>query len=122
MKDYIFVLGRDPQLSMLELLSYLNCRKIEHCVREQKGPIALISMQPQDFRQMIIKLGGTSKIAEVIKNLDAVDISQTTSNKIKYAISLYDSTDIVDLKTYLKIRFRQEKMKATLKKAKRKGW
>jgi len=120
MKDYIFILGRDPELSILELVSYLKARKTSYSIRKQDGAVAIISLEPQDFKLMISKLGGTSKIAEIIEDLDKVELVRTSSNKIKYAISLYDETDIEELKLYLKQRFRQEKLKAAYKKSKRK--
>jgi len=120
MKDYIFILGRDPELSILELASYLKARKTSYSIKKQDRAVAIISLEPQDFKLMISKLGGTTKIAEIIENLDAVEMVRTSSNKIKYAISLYDETDIEELKLYLKQRFRDEKLKAAYKKSKRK--
>ncbi len=120
MKDYIFILGRDPDLSILELSTYLNSRKIAYKLNKQKGAVALISMDPQDFKSMIYRLGGTSKISEIIEDLDRIDLYRGKSLKIKYGISRYDETDITDLKEYLKKRFREERLKATLKKSKHK--
>lgn len=120
MKDYIFILGRDPELSILELSTYLNSRKIAYKLNRQKGAVALISMEPQDFKSMIYRLGGTSKISEIIEDLDRIDLYRGKSLKIKYGISRYDETDITNLKEYLKQRFKEEKLKATLKKSKHK--
>ena len=115
MKEYVFVLGRDPQLSMLELKSYLTTRGIEHEIVDYTTKAALLKLPELDFEAMINDLGGISKIARVFDDLNNEDLFNITGNKMNYAISAYDDTDITDLKAELKEMFREQKIKATLK-------
>lgn len=115
MKDYIFILGRDPELSMLELKSYLDARNIKHDIIDYSDKAAFLKLPQSDFRAMIKDLGGISKIAEVFEDLEKVNLFNTTSNKISYAISVYDDTDVDDFRIELKHRFKEERLKSNLK-------
>ncbi len=117
MQDYIFILGRDTELSMLELESYLNTRNIKHRIKEKSQAAILIStkIHPQ---KAIKDLAGIQKIAKVV-DLDEEELHTGTSNKIKYAVSCHE-TKGEDVKDYLKQRFKGERLKATLKHSSRK--
>lgn len=119
MKDYIFILGRDPGLSLLELASYFTARKIQFNLKVHSKTAALLSLPGMDFNKVIKELGGTVKIARVIDNLDSEELYAGTSNKIKYAVSVYDDSNVEELKEYLKARMRQEKLKAAYKRSSR---
>ncbi|MBU2638639.1 MAG: hypothetical protein KJ955_06710 [Nanoarchaeota archaeon] len=137
MQDYIFILGRDPELSLLELASYFRARNMDFQIKEtrekqhfsghqnaggvlsESETAVLISLPELDFAKIIKDLAGTVKIARVITNLDEEELYTGVSNKIKYAISSYDDSDIDELKEYLKKRMRQEKLKAVLKRSSR---
>tara|TARA_Y100000310_G_scaffold343654_1_gene452289 strand:- start:1937 stop:2983 length:1047 start_codon:yes stop_codon:yes gene_type:complete len=105
---YIFILGRDPELSILEIKSYLNC-KILHT-----SDIALVLETNQLDKNAIKHLGGTQKIAKVITEINP----EITSNKIRYAVSNYTEEDDTKIKKQLKQIFKAEKVKATIKKSK----
>lgn len=111
----MFILGRDPELSLLELKSYLDARKIKHELVDYSEKAAFLKMPQLDFGAMIKDLGGTSKIGEVFEDSDNINLFNTTSNKIGYAISVYDDTDVDDFKVELKQRFKEERLKANLK-------
>lgn len=115
MKEYIFILGRDPELSMLELKSYLVGRGIEHEIIAYSKKAALIKLKDLNFLAIINDLGGISKIARVFKYMAEEDLFNITGNKLNYAISVYDDTDVSDLKAELKLAFREQKIKATIK-------
>ncbi|MDI6737203.1 MAG: hypothetical protein QME12_01665 [Nanoarchaeota archaeon] len=119
MKDYIFILGRDPELSLLELASYFNARKVQYKIKVHSATAAILSLPGMDFAKVIKELGGTVKIARVIDNLDNEELYAGTSNKIKYAVSVYDDSDVEELKEYIKARMRQEKLKAAYKRSSR---
>lgn len=119
MKDYIFILGRDPELSLLELASYFNARKIQFRLKVHSETAALLSLPDLDFDKVIKELGGTVKIARVVDDLDAEELYNGSSNKIKYGISVYDDSDVEELKEYVKARMRQEKLKAAYKRSSR---
>lgn len=115
MKEYIFILGRDPELSLLELKAYLDSRGIKHELIDSSDKAALLKLPEIDFGAMIKDLGGTSKIGEVFEELGGANLFNTKSNKINYAISVYDDTHIDDLKNELKRKFKEERLKATIK-------
>ncbi len=115
MKDYIFIFGRDPELSALELKSYLESRKIKHELVDYSKVAALVKLPDIDFHSMIKDLGGITKIARVFEELDDERLFDIKGNKLNYGISVYDDTDIEDFRAELKERFREEKIKANLK-------
>ncbi|MFH0798162.1 MAG: DNA methyltransferase [Candidatus Woesearchaeota archaeon] len=120
MKDYIFIFGRDPMLSYLEMKSYFGARKIEYSIVDESEHGVVVKLSTKlDFGKMIKDLGGTSKIAEVVDDLDSIELYAGRSNKIKYAVSAYDADD-EGVKDYLKKRMKGEKLKATLKHSKKK--
>jgi tRNA G10 N-methylase Trm11 len=122
MKKYIFVLGRDRNLSYLELLSYFQSRNINYSLVYDKENISIFSLPEIDFKKMINKLGGTIKIGEVISegedlisNLDRFNID-IDGNKINYSLSLYNNSQIgKKINEYFKLRFRDEKIKFVTK-------
>ena len=65
MREYIFVLGREPELSYLELISYFISQEITYKLIEYENDITIFLLQDLDFDVLIKRLGGTVKIAEV---------------------------------------------------------
>ena len=63
--QYMFIFGRDPELSLLELVSYLNLRNIRHRMVDSSELAAVVEMEKLDFGTLIRNLGGTVKIAAV---------------------------------------------------------
>ena len=108
---YIFILGRDPELSILEIKSYLNNCKILHT-----SDVALVLETNQLDKNTIKHLGGTQKIAKVITEINP----EITSNKMRYAISNYTEEDDTEIRKQLKQIFKAEKVKATIRKSKQK--
>jgi len=114
MPSYLFILGRDYKLSLLEIVAYLKARKIKHRLREYSEKVAVFSLDNLDMKKLIKNLGGCLKIAKVI-DPDSIIF---TKNKVRYAISDYGS-NFNSLKK-LKDVFKREKVKGILKKAARK--
>src|SRR3989344_358663 len=107
MGKYIFVLGRNPELSVLELKSYLEARNIAYDLLEATKEILLLQLPNLDFRKMIKDLGGIVKIGEVgFKNFYEGD-----KNKILYGVNRYSS----NLKINFNEIFKAEGIKAYLK-------
>ncbi|QQG39076.1 MAG: RsmD family RNA methyltransferase [Candidatus Woesearchaeota archaeon] len=96
MGNYIFILGRDPELSVLELKSYLEARNIEYEILEKNKHLVVLEMQKLDFNKMIKELGGIVKIAET----GFKSFYDGEKNKVLYGESNYGSS--------LEIDFRQE--------------
>ncbi len=120
MKDYLFILGRDTELSLLELESYFLGRKIEYKVVKNKKEVLHLKLKKQNFQKMIQDLGGVSKIIEIIDDLNKESLYSGKKNKFVYALSTYDNSDTTKVKALLKERFKEEKIKAMLKKSQRK--
>lgn len=119
MKSYLFVLGRDPELSFLEILEYFKARNFHLEIELLNEQILIIKSYDLDTKDLIKHLGGTQKIGIVVEDLDKISIYDGKSNKIKFGISNYEG-DTKDLQGYLKQRFKDEKLKAYQKKSKRK--
>lgn len=111
MQHYLFVFGRDPQLSILELVSYLEARKIEFELKTYTKEAAHIVTKPFSIQQAIKELGGTQKIGTLL-DIDNLFFNQ---NKIKYHIESYGKTDIEAFKTKLRKIFREERVKPIYK-------
>ncbi len=106
---YIFILGRDPELSILEIKSYLKNCKILHT-----SDVALILETEKLSENTIKHLGGTQKIAKVVTKIDPLIIS----NKIRYGVSNYTEEDDTKIKKQLKQIFKEQKVRATIRKSK----
>jgi len=65
MEDYLFVLGRDKELSFLELTSYFERKNIKYKINEKWNDIVFASI---NNNVNINELGGIIKIAKVIYN------------------------------------------------------
>jgi len=102
MKDYICILGRDPKLSVLELVSYCKRKNIQHQLKEYNSRLAVLSL-PSPLN--IEELGGTVKIAEQT----TTDHLIPDSNKINFALTTIDSKDILPA---LKDLWKSNKIKA----------
>ena len=105
MEKFILVLGRDIELSLAELVGYLKKENTTFKILEQEGNIIIIEL---DKKININKLGGLIKIAKVVdeeylKNLDL--------NKDKVTYTVND----LELKDFLRDKFKQQKIKAFFK-------
>ncbi|MDO8628686.1 MAG: hypothetical protein Q7R56_02945 [Nanoarchaeota archaeon] len=85
MTDYIFLLGRDPALSIIEIASYFQARKQPYHIGEYTEDYILISTNTLDAETTIQQLGGTTKIAIITQELE--EPYQGTKNKITYSIN-----------------------------------
>lgn len=122
---YLFIVGRNDELSVLELQGFFRARGIAFKIlkRINNGVLTELSERPEEgFLQ---KLGGVISFGEVmafgdeekiISELEKREIYFGTSNKLNYVVLNFgaDADFILD---YLKTRFRSEKLKATLKHA-----
>lgn len=107
MKKFIFVLGRDIELSLLELTSYFDKENIKYRIIDKYQNLAVIEL---DKVININKLGGLVKIAEVIDNFkEFLNNLIFDKNKITYTVN--DE----NIKELLKEKFKQEGIKAFYK-------
>ncbi len=120
---YLFILGRNQELSIAEIKSYLRRTDNEF---EEVGLVKngiLISVERELEKNEIDFLGGTLAIGQVIcsgdetrfmKEVEKTMIYSGTKNNFNYTVWDF-SEKFEDFREYLKKRFRTEKLKATFK-------
>ncbi len=128
MKKYLFVLGRDPLLSIAEIFVFLKSRNIEFNLVKKENDAVLIE---SDLNPKIIeKLGGTVKIVEISfegnsleeieKQINKKELIEWMNQKFSYAISFFgkELEEKIKAEEFFKKRFKEEKKKALYKKHK----
>ena len=125
MTKYIFVLGRDPDLSVLELISYFKAKGIKYSLSEVTKNVALVMLGDENFKRIIRDLGGIIKIAKVIfegENIEGFYYDYLgKENKIAYGVSVYGKTGNYDkFMKQIKTLFKEQKLKAMRKRGKTK--
>ena len=115
---YLFILGRNPQLSVEEIKSFL--KRTGNVIMNEKlreNGLLIELEKPLDAGSVDV-LGGTIAIGIVmcqLKDMNKKDIYMGTDNKFNYAI--WDFSDrTAEVSEYLKVRFRSERLKVTEKK------
>jgi tRNA G10 N-methylase Trm11 len=115
---YLFILGRNPELSRLEIKSYLK-RTGNNVLDEsfRKNGLLLELEKPLEAGAVDV-LGGTMEIGIVLCNLKDInrkEIYYGSENKFNYVVwDFSDETETVS--EYLKKRFHSERLKTTEKK------
>jgi len=122
---YLFILGRNPELSSAELFSYFEKEQNKVIAHVKEKNAILFDLEEPIEGNMIEALGGTIAIGKVlaegnwinlVKKLEAQEIYYGTSNKLNYCVWDFSKDDLKEkISDYLKKRFRQEKLKATEK-------
>ena len=123
MCKYAFLFGRNPSLSYLELVSYLNARGIDFkpLIWFKEGVIAEI--EKMDAEKLVKELAGTIKIAEVLFTCHTEELEQKllqanlyegTSNKLMYFVSAYNANEM-KIREILKRVFKEQRLKAVYK-------
>ena len=112
MREYLFVFGREPDLSFLEVISYFQGHDVNYKLVGWEKEVAIFLLEDLDFDLLIKRLGGTVKIAEVF-----LDYKYNGSrNKLNYGISVYSGNGN-KLKSYLENEFKKERVKAVFRKS-----
>ncbi|MDD5417104.1 MAG: hypothetical protein PHU12_03975 [Candidatus Aenigmarchaeota archaeon] len=108
--QYIFVFGKNPSLSLAEIVSYLE-PKSQFSILELTDQFTIIET---DFKPDINQLGGTLKIAEVLTNekeYDFYNIYKDTTGP--FAVSSYTSKgDQENFINIIKKQMKGDKIKA----------
>jgi len=113
MKSYVFLFGKNKDLSKLEIVSYLIKKKLKYNIVKIIDEYAIIDIDNFDSKKAINQLGGILKIAEFFEINDI----QIYKNKILYGVNFfYNDEEIIE---ELKKLFKQEKVKAFWKKPKK---
>ncbi len=122
---YLFVLGRDYELSKLEIESLLESKNIEYKVVDSSREVVVI--EAKNIEPGIIEeFGGIIKIAEVIsntnrhyeiqENLEKANLYQGDKNKIEYYIDSFSTNFLSFVEDFLKDYFKSIKLKALYRK------
>ena len=120
MDTYIFMLGRDYTLSILEILSYLQARKLPHTLHEHTIDYAVFDIEGFNPSLAIQRLGGTTKIARETEEFE--ELYQGTENKITYTINTFtDNKELLnDVEQQLVTSLREQGLKVFQKKGREK--
>ncbi|MDP3916978.1 MAG: DNA methyltransferase [Nanoarchaeota archaeon] len=115
--NHIFHLGRDPELSALEIVSFLDRTNRGYKLLKITKKIMLISLDKFDPIYAIKALGGTIKISSEIDNPEnyiTKELSLIKSKKINYGINEIESSKEAfnNLTDIIKITAKKEKLRA----------
>lgn len=125
--QYIFILGRNPKLSLMEIFSYAKRKgnSVLSCFQKQNS--ALIEFSAPLEKNTISSLGGTISIGEILccgkhgeilKEIEKREIYFGKKNNFSYALlNFADENVLEEISDYLKKRFKSERLKASEKKA-----
>ena len=122
--QYIFVLGRDGELSKLEIESVLELKNIEFKILDGNDSALVIETAKLDPK-IINELGGVIKIAQVFssttrmdqveQNLEKAELYTGTKNKLEYYIDAMNTGLLSFVEDYLKDYFKTIRVKAMYK-------
>jgi tRNA G10 N-methylase Trm11 len=118
MREYVFVLGRDFELSILEIISYLKMKGYKWELKKFNKEIAIFSIMDFDVGDAIKRLGGCVKIGLIVgREFDKVDVYSGNKNKISYGISVYGKKKLLrEFEDYLKKWFKVNRIRAKRRK------
>jgi tRNA G10 N-methylase Trm11 len=123
---YLFILGRNPELSQKEIECFFESRGIEIINQSLINNALLVEFRmfgggSKIDANFIDNLGGVISVGEVlsefqeVEDLDKIEIYNETKNNFSYI--LWDFSNHKDeISDYLKRRFREEKLKASEKR------
>lgn len=122
--QYIFILGRNPTLSVAELHAFFAREGIEVRSEHRDNNALLADLSTTIEGGALSRLGGTIAIAKVLasgaallRDLDKQDIYYGTKNNMTYCLWHYtDATMLERVSAYLKKRFKNERLRASEKK------
>jgi tRNA G10 N-methylase Trm11 len=126
---YFFILGRNPQLSVAEVFSYL--KRTENKIRDSKikGNSLLVELENSldgdaiDFLGGVISIGivlASGNFREIVNNLKKQELYFGYKNNINYVIWDFVEDELNEIRAYLKKRFKSEKLRASEKKLREK--
>ncbi len=126
---YLFLLGRDYKLSILEILSYFKFNNISYSLITSTNNYIIFKDFPKDldFNKVILDVSGITRIykifyvSEKLNNSFLNKFDKEYTNKFNYSVSYTDASHnhlqiVLDI---LKEQFKSEKIKAVYKKPKK---
>jgi len=118
---YVFILGRNPELSIAEIFSYFKKQAKKIISSKIIKNSVLIEFEDKIEKGVVDNLGGTLAIGEVLceielKELNKQEIYSGTKNNINYVVwNFSDEEHEKSASEYLKKRFKEERLKASEK-------
>lgn len=103
--DFIFITGKNYELSRFEIISYLDSRNYEYDILDNSNDFLVIRLSDIDIEKMINSLGGTLKIADVLAEiprnelnsaLDKIELEKIfklKTEKFVFGVSVYSEKD-----------------------------
>ncbi len=122
---YLFILGRNIELSTEELKSFFEREKIIFKILSMVKNGLLVETEKKLEKGIADHLGGIISVGEVLADgsfekicleLDDKPIYFKGGNKLNYVVFNFGGDDYEDILFYLKNRFKEERLKATEKK------
>jgi len=122
---YLFVLGRNVELSVAEIKSFFERDRINFKIISRVDNGLLVETEKPLQKGIVEKFGGIISIGEVLASgtfnkisdeLDKINLYLGTENKLNYIVYDFEGKDFDDILSYLKYRFKDERLKATHKK------
>ena len=121
--EYLFLLGRNKELSIAEIISYFEKENVViEVTRNKSNGIIIRTDEKINSEKIINKLGGTIAIGEILSQGDLKEISKfIETNEIYSGVSNkphYTLLDLAEEETHTEIlllikdKFRKEKLKA----------
>jgi tRNA G10 N-methylase Trm11 len=127
--EYFFVIGRNPQLSLIEIDSYAKREGNSVLSHFQDKNSAIVDFSSPLEKNAVNKLGGTisigqvlikGKLKEILNFLEKQNIYLGTKKNFSYVLlNFADEDSLEKISSYLKKRFKSEKLKASEKNARR---
>jgi tRNA G10 N-methylase Trm11 len=125
---YLFLLGRDPKLSKLEIATYFYGNNVKYEVVVEDDRYILIETTKLNTQKIQEQLSGITRIAEIYhktKEIDDIFLNKLEykSKKFNYTISSIDlpKEELEYIENLLKGSLKLEKIKAVYKKPKKHG-
>ncbi|HRT03325.1 MAG TPA: DNA methyltransferase [Candidatus Diapherotrites archaeon] len=124
---YLFLLGRDSDLSKLEISVYFKANDINYQIVENHYKYLLIDFKQEiNLNKIILELGGITRIAQTFFVSENVSPSFLSKFDFEFYTNFNFSVSSIDLNNneieqiiyILKQHFKQEKVKAVYKKPK----
>ncbi len=118
---YLFILGRNIELSVAEIFSFLKKEGINILNNELDGNGFLLELEKELPKNVINSFGGVISIGKVLcnsdkKSLDKQQLYSGVKNNINYAVWGFTKEIVYEeVLDYLKNRFKEEKLKASKK-------
>lgn len=123
--EYLFILGRNPELSKQEIFSFFRKENVQILNSEQIKNSLLLELEKLIEKGVIDKLGGTiaigeviarGSIKEIIAEIKKEEIYSGIKNKINYVLWNFSDEDAIGMVSdSLKERFKYENIKASEK-------